>query len=407
MPNKCAVIYCCSGFKSKSSNTNVNTLKLTSETTVYNKENSVFAFPDALKRLELRKKWIKFVNRKNWFPTEHSGVCSAHFDPKFLKHGVRMTLIYDLHLIPTIYSNDAIKKIPPSLLLSIPGPSRKSPTRYVTSIQDESDIFMEKDSIKDLEMLNSSSSPVGFIFQKYDSHVLYYRIFNVASIDNAPCIESIQVDSTLHVKLHHNRYQIPLPKWFKQNQHLLKNISILENLASYMRIFVAEKKNTILDEIHSIQYYKPKGRKPYSSEVLRFSLLQRYTSKQAYIQLQEKIPLPSLSVLKKLAAGGIEPLKAIKLLLEEGKVDPDCILMLDEMYLQKCSEYSSGKYVGLDKNGNFFKSILVFMVVSLKKSIPYVIKSCPQTKINGDTVFLEIKESLSVLKLAGDLMYVQ
>ena len=60
-----------------------------------------------------------------------------------------------------------------------------------------------------------------------------------------------------------------------------------------MRIFVAEKKNTILDEIHSIQYYKPKGRKPYSSEVLRFALLQRYTSKQAYIQLQEKIPLPS------------------------------------------------------------------------------------------------------------------
>ena len=110
MPNKCAVIYCCSGYKSKSSNTNVNTLKLTSKTTVYNKENSVFAFPDALKRPELRKKWIKFVNRKNWFPTEHSGVCSAHFDPKFLKHGVRMTLIYDLHLIPTIYSNDAIKK---------------------------------------------------------------------------------------------------------------------------------------------------------------------------------------------------------------------------------------------------------------------------------------------------------
>ena len=125
-----------------------------------------------------------------------------------------------------------------------------------------------------------------------------------------------------------------------------------------MRIFVAEKTNTILDEIHSIKYYKVKGRKPYSSEVLCFSLLQRYTSKQAYIHLKEKLSLPSLSVLKKLAAGGNEPLKAIKLLSEEGKVDSDCILMLDEMYLQKCSEYSSGKYVGLDKNGNFFKSSL-------------------------------------------------
>ena len=43
----------------------------------------------------------------------------------------------------------------------------------------------------------------------------------------------------------------------------------------------------------------------------------------------------TIIVKKKLVAGGIEPLKAIKLLLEEGKVDSDCILMLDEMYLQK------------------------------------------------------------------------
>ena len=69
-----------------------------------------------------------------------------------------------------------------------------------------------------------------------------------------------------------------------------------------MGIFVAEKTNTILDEIHSIKYYKPKGRKPYSSEVLRFSLLQRYTSMQAYIHLKEKLPLPSLSVFKKISS---------------------------------------------------------------------------------------------------------
>ena len=88
----------------------VNPRKLTSETTIYYKENSAFAFPDAVKRPELRKKWIKFVNRKNWFPTEHSGDCSALFDLKSIKHGVRMTLIYDLNTIPIVYSNDAIKK---------------------------------------------------------------------------------------------------------------------------------------------------------------------------------------------------------------------------------------------------------------------------------------------------------
>ena len=73
--------------------TKANPRKLTSETTIYNKESSVFAFLDAVKRPELRKKWVQFVNRKNWFPTEHSGVCSAHFDPKFIKHCVRMTYL--------------------------------------------------------------------------------------------------------------------------------------------------------------------------------------------------------------------------------------------------------------------------------------------------------------------------
>ena len=75
--------------------------------------------------------------------------------------------------------------------------------------------------------------------------------------------------------------------------------------------------------------------------------------------------------------------------------------MLDEMYFQKCSEYSGGKYVGLGENCNFYKSILIFMIVSLKKSISYVIKFFPLTEINGDIVFLEVKESLLVLKSAG------
>ena len=122
-------------------------------------------------------------------------------------------------------------------------------------------------------MLDSSSSPVGFIFQKFVSH--FYIIGFLMSIDNASCIESIQVDSTLHVKLHHKECQIPLSQWFKSNQYLVKNITILGKLASHIRIFDAEKSNTILDEVHSIKYYKPICRKRYSSEVPRFSLLQR------------------------------------------------------------------------------------------------------------------------------------
>ena len=34
---------------------------------------------------ERRKKWIYFVNRKNWTPTKYSVVCIDHFHDKFIK----------------------------------------------------------------------------------------------------------------------------------------------------------------------------------------------------------------------------------------------------------------------------------------------------------------------------------
>ena len=69
--------------------------------------------------------------------------------------------------------------------------------------------------------------------------------------------------------------------------------------------------------------------------MLRYALLLRYTSVQAYKLLLQQFPLPSLSLLKKLTEGGIEPLKAAKLLLEQEKVGTDVVLLLDKVYLQK------------------------------------------------------------------------
>ena len=53
--------------------------------------------------------------------------------------------------------------------------------------------------------------------------------------------------------------------------------------------------------------------------------------------------------------------------------------------------------VGRDENGG----IMVFMVVSLKKSIPFVIKSCPKTKIDGLWLFTQITESIETLSNSG------
>ena len=92
--------------------------------------------------------------------------------------------------------------------------------------------------------------------------------------------------------------------------------------------------------------------------MLRYVLLLRYTSIQAYTLLLKQFPLPSLSLLKKLTEGGIEPLKAAKVLLEQGKIGNHVVLLLGEVCLQKDSQYQDGKLVGADNEGKLYKGVL-------------------------------------------------
>ena len=58
-------------------------------------------------------------------------------------------------------------------------------------------------------------------------------------------------------------------------------------------------------------------------------------------------------------------------------------------------------FVGKNENDEFYNGIMVFMVVSLKKSIPFVIKSCHQTKIDVLWLFTQITESIETLSDSG------
>ena len=86
--------------------------------------------------------------------------------------------------------------------------------------------------------------------------------------------------------------------------------------------------------------------------MLRYALLLRYVSVQAYKLLVQQFLLPSLTLLRKFTEGGIEPLKAANVLLEQGRIDTDVVLLLDEVYLQKDSQHQDGKLVGADNEGN-------------------------------------------------------
>ena len=47
-------------------------------------------------------------------------------------------------------------------------------------------------------------------------------------------------------------------------------------------------------------------------------------------------------------------MKAVKLLLNERKIDKDIVLLTDEIYLQKELQFQQGKLISCDENGNLF-----------------------------------------------------
>ncbi len=206
----------------------------------------------------------------------------------------------------------------------------------------------------------------------------------------------------MHVQLQYNGNPLPLPLWFICGTDAkLRRYSQLENFPIDIKNAAENENYSLLDELEKRRHFKPKGRPPYSSSLIRYSLILRYTSLQAYKLLLQNFPLPSISLLNKLHAGGVDAIKAIKYLLEKKDISRDVILIFDEMYLQKSTQFHGGKYEGADEDGNPYKGIVVFMIVGMKKSKPYVIKACPETAINGDWIAREVEKAIGLLCKAG------
>ena len=64
--------------------------------TISNRE-VVFQFPDRENKTELFKAWVRFINRPKFNVSKNSGICSNHFDEKFIKVGQRKTLRWELN----------------------------------------------------------------------------------------------------------------------------------------------------------------------------------------------------------------------------------------------------------------------------------------------------------------------
>ena len=83
----------------------------------------------------------------------------------------------------------------------------------------------------------------------------------------------------------------------------------------------------------------------------------------------EKFSLPSILLLNKIQQGRIDSIKALKILPENEKILNLCMLMVDEMYLEKTAQYHGCDYVGADDRETL---------------IPYIVQAIPEVKFSGE-----------------------
>jgi len=171
----------------------------------------------------------------------------------------------------------ALKK--PSLLptLSVP---RKTPKLRVYQ-EDELCEFNSMYAIRSFEELCKKDCLTGFSRMLHQDAIVFYNVvFNEAMMPKI--FECIKVSKEMHVALEYKGNPVPLPTWFVRGcDARLDNLTQLEEFPKYMRDCDSTNEYSILSELENRKMYKPKGRPPFSSEMIRFALLARHTSAQA------------------------------------------------------------------------------------------------------------------------------
>ena len=84
--------------------------------------------------------------------------------------------------MPTIFDLEGRSLSAESKHLKLPASvPRKSPTKRVYQ-QDQFKLFEEQDKAKSFDDINSTLTPPGYAFQKYDNLVVFYRLETVLNV---------------------------------------------------------------------------------------------------------------------------------------------------------------------------------------------------------------------------------
>ena len=162
---------------------------------------------------DLKKTCVRFVNRKDWSPSNSSVICIKHYQKKCLKMGEgkkRCRLDMSMKPVPTIFDPSTHASSSTSALKAPVRIPRKSPKKR-NVFADEYVEFVNDDKIMKFESVDETLAPPGYTFAKYEDHVIFYKIeHNELSIPQVT--ECIIIDDKLHVKLYFKGSPLPLPK---------------------------------------------------------------------------------------------------------------------------------------------------------------------------------------------------
>ena len=78
--------------------------------------------------------------------------------------------------------------------------------------------------------------------------------------------------------------------------------------------------------------------------------------------VNERVPFSVFVSTEKNTEGKLDAVKCATTLKSQGPISEDVVLMFDEMYLQRCEEYSAGEIIGANENNELYKGLLSFMI---------------------------------------------
>ena len=161
-------------------------------------------------------------------------------------------------------------------------PLRKAPTKRIFKHVEINSTSYKNLEVKDYSQLNESALQYlddAYLCSTCEDHIVFYKMEkSTASI--SVVTESIRIDAKLNVQLYFKGCPLPLPPWFREGRNCkLNTLTQLENFPSYIRATSELISHLISEELQHRRFMK-KGH--YSTALIRYALMLRYTSLQSY-----------------------------------------------------------------------------------------------------------------------------